>query len=450
MRRSIIRLIARRELRDLLRDRRTVFIILGLPVALYPIFGLVGFLFAVSMLDQKIVVGVAGVEHLPPPKSHPEAIVAGGMGAMEFDRRLDDPPFIAEGKFLPRYVKSDTELGGIVLKRLDSPDESVLRLREVDALLIVPADFLDKLRRGEKPSVTILGREGDETSKLAVKRLGNIVARWQQKMKEVRLARQGLPPDFDEPFQVVDPQDAKPVVAKTADELRDMLVRFFPFLLVMWTMAGALHPAIDLTAGEKERGTMETLLISPAERSEIVAGKFLAVWLFSYASALWNLLWMGGGAVVLGWFLPFPIVSLLGLVWAGLFAVPLAALFSAVAIGLGVFARSSKEGQYYLMPLFLITLPLTLWSMTPGLKLSLFLCLVPVTGLSLMLQRLMSVAGEPVPPAYWLAVLGSLIACVLLSLWWASAQFRREGVLFREAENVGLRGWLRSLVRKSR
>ena len=195
---------------------------------------------------------------------------------------------------------------------------------------------------------------------------------------------------------------------------------------------------------------METLLISPAERSEIVAGKFLAVWLFSYASALWNLLWMGGGAVVLGWFLPFPIVSLLGLVWAGLFAVPLAALFSAVAIGLGVFARSSKEGQYYLMPLFLITLPLTLWSMTPGLKLSLFLCLVPVTGLSLMLQRLMSVAGEPVPPAYWLAVLGSLIACVLLSLWWASAQFRREGVLFREAENVGLRGWLRSLVRKSR
>jgi sodium transport system permease protein len=432
-------------MRDLLRDRRTVLIILLLPVVLYPIFGLVGFLFALTMLEQKVIVGVAGMEQLPQPKTHPESFLAGGLLMAEYDRRLDDPPLIADGKFLPRYTRSEADIGAVVIKPLASSDEGALRARQVDAMLVVPDDFTAKLKRGEKPSVVILGREGDETSKLAVKRLGGIVSRWQHKFKEVRFARLGLPPDFDEPVGVIDRQEDRPVAAKTADELRDMLVKFFPFLLVMWTMAGALHPAIDLTAGEKERGTMETLLISPAERGEIVAGKFIAVWLFTTIAAIWNLAWMGAGALVLGWFLPFPIVSYAGLAWASVFAAPLAALFSAVAIALGVFARSSKEGQHYLMPLFLIVLPLTLWSMTPGLKLSFLMSLVPITGLSLLLRQLMSVAGEPVALEYWLGVIGSLLVCVALGLWWAAAQFRREGVLFREAERLSLTGWLRAV-----
>jgi sodium transport system permease protein len=113
-----------------------------------------------------------------------------------------------------------------------------------------------------------------------------------------------------------------------------------------------------------------------------------------------------------------------------------------------VFARSSKEGQYYLMPLFLLTLPLTLWSMTPGLKMSLPLSFVPLTGLSLLLQRLMSVAGEPVPPENWIGVVVSLTVCVMSSLWWASRQFRSEGVLFREADQAGFFTRLRIRFRK--
>jgi sodium transport system permease protein len=448
MRRSIVRLIARRELRDLMRDKRTLFLILGLPIILYPVFVLVGILFAFSMLDQKVVIGVAGVEHLPQPKSHPEALLAGGLLQVECERRLDDPPLIVDGQFLPLYLHGELDLGIVEMKRLDSANLEPLHSRQVDVLLVIPADFAEKLARNEKPTVTILGRDGDEISKVAVKRVGTIINRYQQKLKEVRFARRGLPVDFDQSIEVDDPQEAKKVQVKTADELRDVLVKFFPFLLVMWTMAGALHPAIDLTAGEKERGTMETLLISPAERSEIVAGKFVAVWLFSLATALWNLLWMGGGALLLRVFLPVPVVSPGGLAWGVLFAVPLAALFSAVAIGLGVFARSTKEGQYYLMPLFLLTLPLTLWSMAPGLKMSLLLSFVPVTGLSLLLQRLMSTAGEPVPIENWLGVIASLALCVLLSLWWASRQFRSEGVLFREAEQVGFLGRLRIRYRK--
>jgi sodium transport system permease protein len=450
----MISLITRRELRDLLRDRRTLFIVLILPALLYPVFGLVGFFFALTSLQQHLVIGVVGSDYLPQPAQHPEAMLAGGLLLAECERRLDDPPLLANGRFLAAYAQrpgldADEETPNDGLRVVLLSDQAgALASRQVDALLVIPADFREKLKsQHERPVVEILGRDGDETSKLAVRRLGTIVNRYQRKLKDVRFARRGLPPDFDEPMQIEDPQESKPVVVKTADELRDMLAKCFPFLLVMWTMAGALHPAIDLTAGEKERGTMETLLISPAERREIVAGKFAAVWLFSYVSALCNLFWMGGAAFALSWVLPAPIVSVRGLVWAALFAAPLAALFSAVAIGLGVFARSSKEGQYYLMPLFLLVMPLCLWSMSPGLKLTLPVSLVPITGLTLLLQRLMSVSAEPPPPLCEAGVAVSLLLCVVLSLWWASWQFRRESVLFREAERLSLKGWLRSLFK---
>jgi sodium transport system permease protein len=214
----------------------------------------------------------------------------------------------------------------------------------------------------------------------------------------------------------------------------------------MWTMAGALHPAIDLTAGEKERGTMETLLISPAGRGDIVAGKFIAVTTFSYASALWNLLWMVGGALMMSVFLPNPIISVSGLAWSALLAFPLAMLFSSLALGLGAFARSTKEGQYYLLPIMLCTLPLTMFAMTPGLKLTPVLAAIPISGLAMILQNLMAVSGEPISPLTWTLGLGSMFICVVLALMWASWQFRRESVLFRGESGPSLRGWLRILL----
>ena len=81
-------------------------------------------------------------------------------------------------------------------------------------------------------------------------------------------------------------------VAPVERQGSNVWARLFPFLLVMMSLTGAFYPAIDLCAGEKERGTMETLLISPAQREEIVYGKFLTIWVFSAATALLNLLSM--------------------------------------------------------------------------------------------------------------------------------------------------------------
>jgi sodium transport system permease protein len=118
-------------------------------------------------------------------------------------------------------------------------------------------------------------------------------------------------------------------------------------------------------------------------------------------------------------------------------------LFSAVGIALGVFARSTKEGQYYIVPLMLVAMPLAFWSMIPGTELTPFTAVVPVTGSMLLQQKLLSVSGDPIPWGYFAPVLGAQAAYVglaLLAAWW---QFRREGVLFREVGRAK-KGWFRA------
>jgi sodium transport system permease protein len=292
-------------------------------------------------------------------------------------------------------------------------------------------------------------REGDDTAKMGRRRVLRALDRWQVALKAARFRQAGLPPHFDEPVRVADPEDAKPPARRIIDELRDGLARAFPFVLFMWVLTGAIQPAIDMGAGEKERGTMETLLISPASRAEIVLGKFLAVSIFASVAGIWNLLFFGGGAVLVGLIWPdFVLMRPAGLFWCAALTPAVACLFAAVCLALGVYAKSTKEGQYYLMPMFLVVVPLIFLSMTPGVDLNLLTSFIPLTGAALLLQKFLAVSSEPPPLAYLAPVLLGLAGWAALALRWAVYQFSREEVLFREAERFELRLWLRSLFRR--
>jgi sodium transport system permease protein len=203
-----------------------------------------------------------------------------------------------------------------------------------------------------------------------------------------------------------------------------------------------VQPAVDMTAGERERGTMETLLISPASRSEIVGGKWLATTTFGFLSVCWNVTLMTVGAVIMEQVLGFPIVNMPGLIGCMLFGLPLAMLFSAVCLALGVFAKSTKEGQYYLVPLFLVVMPLAFASMMPGTELTVGRALIPITGAMLLQQKLLSVTHDPIPWGMVPVVLASMAFWIALALWAAIWQFHRESVLFRETGGRGVWGKL--------
>ena len=206
---------------------------------------------------------------------------------------------------------------------------------------------------------------------------------------------------------------------------------------------------------------METLLICPATRTEIVLGKFFTVLLASIATALLNLLSMGltgwqlagqvgamarsgGGASASQPLLAAP--SLLSAAWIVLILIPLSAFFSATCLALAVLARSMKEGQYYMTPLYMVALPLIFLTLAPGIKLDLFTSLVPITGVSLLLRALMQ--GEyGLARRYFLPVLMPTIVYGWIALRWAINQFKREDVLFREAERLDVVSWGRHLLR---
>jgi sodium transport system permease protein len=473
MRRSIVNLIWHRELRDLVRDRRWLFMLLGLPVLLYPIFGLVGFLFAMTLLDQGLHVGVSGLEYLPQPPagslvgpaaeagwfaalpapggSGVEALTGPAAGILAARPLTANPPLVMRAgdgyQFVADYADSQAEAQLLRIVPLPSPDRGPLDAKQVDVIVRIPADIRAVLERGGAPSVELLAREGDELSKLASRRVAGVLRNYRLALRQARFARLGLPPDFDQVLAIQDPDQGKKPLQRTTDELRDALVRFFPFMLVMWSLTGALYPAVDLCAGEKERGTMETLLISPADRVEIVAGKFLAVWTLSAVTAWWNLLWMGGGAVLGGHLLQMELVRPAGLFWCAVLTLPLTALFSALSLALSVYARSTKEGQYYLLPIFLGTMPLVVVSLSPGIELNWKTSLIPVTGVCLLLQKLIFAPPGSAPGVYVPAVLLSLAVCIVLALRWAVWQFHREDVLFRESERGGWRAWMHGLFR---
>ncbi len=496
MRWSIIRLIWLRELRDQLRDRRTVFMIVVLPVLLYPVVGLGVLQFAVGFLKKQQVVGVYGGEHLlpwgPPEPDFGPAPTAALVGRLAAGHAADRavaaalaradrpglalayPPPLAEADdgalFLPAYFDRPDDADTLPLRflapaggavpsaafaddvpageRLRLVDRSPLDAKQVDVLLIVPPDFQGRLARGERPALAVLSRDGDDRSRVAGLRVHAALTKWKRQLREVRFARDGLPPRYHELFRVEDPENDKPPAKQAAEGLFELFVRVFPFLLVMWSLAGALYPAVDLCAGEKERGTMETLLISPVSREEIVYGKFLAIWVFSAATALLNLASMGATAGPFGGLLPEGSVRPAALLWCVLLLLPLSAFFSAVCLAVGAYARSSKEGQYYLMPLFLLTMPLLFLSLAPGVELNPFYSMVPVTGVALLLQRLMTVSSlEQAPWFYFVPVLAPMVLYGWLALRWAVEQFQREEVLFREAERLDLKLWLAHLFR---
>ena len=253
-------------------------------------------------------------------------------------------------------------------------------------------------------------------------------------------ARAGLPAQFDSPIDIKDPLTDKPPEKKNFDELRDVLVKMIPLLLVMWMLTGAIYPAIDVTAGEKERGTMETLLISPAERSEIVFGKFFAVVVMGFGTAVWNVVLMLVAVAVVQIFFAHNLISLPGFGACVLAALPLAMLIAACGLALGIFARSTKEGNYYMVPMFFVVLPLSYLSMIPGKELDAFTSWVPVANVLLLQQRLMAVRTDAFPWQHLPAVVVSMAACIAIALCAAVWQFHRESVLFREAEGGGRRG----------
>ena len=447
-----VKLIFLREFRDQLRDRRTLFVIVVLPLLLYPLLGMT-FLQMSQFLRQ-----------------HPSRALLVTDGELQAFPPLVDGDRLVEG--LDREHRITVELAQIEGSDIDTVQ--AMAIAEIDSdrqdvVVYFPTGFAanqsvqtdaptdesidhvsqPKQEPGPAQDLRIIVNSARDRSRLAGERIRLALTNWKTQIVEQNLRQHELRESVTSPFDVVTLDIASPEIRRAA-----LWSKILPLVILLWAMTGAFYPAIDLCAGEKERGTLETLLSSPAERIEIVWGKLLTVMTFSIATALLNLLCLCVTAAFVfssfspqfGAALDFGPPPLLSLIWLVPILIPVAALFGALSLALATMARSTKEGQYYLMPVLLITMPLVTLSMLPSTKLDLGTSLIPLTGLALLVRNLME--GEyAVVLLHALPVFIVTAGCCWFAIRWAVDQFNNESVLFLESERFSVNAWLMGVVR---
>jgi sodium transport system permease protein len=390
-----------KELRDSLRDRRTLLSMFVIPALLVP-----GIMISAVGITMRAVKQASG--------EIPTVMVLGGDDSPVLRTALTKNPKL---QFVPFAVDWKQQI-------------SDKRLR---AAVDIPAGFESAVDRGLPAEIKIYNYEGELRSDLAAGQLRDFLNGYREQTVTARLVGRGLPATLVKPFETKT-QNVAPPEKVTGNRFGGMI----PYLFIILCFTGAMYPAMDLTAGEKERGTMETILCSPVARTDLVLGKFLMVLTASLTTAVVSILTTGITLVIIGLMAGnpgaaaqagvIPTLDPAGLLLVLAMVLPVAVLFCAVLLAVSLFAKSIKEASSYATPLiFLIIVP-AMMGMMPGVELNAKLALVPILNIALASKELVSGVFHW---NYLALIFGSTCVYAAAALAVCVRLFNREDVLFR-------------------
>ena len=391
-----IKLIFIKELVGTIRDRRTIIAMIIIPLIFYPL------LFAGIGYFSKV----------------------GSMKSEEANSRV----IIHGTEFAPQLVKYLQDYEKIKILTAKDASASKLQNGDIQAVLVIPSDFKYKIEQ-EEPIKLILKYDTTEAkSRIAQKRINQIIEEYKSEIILQKLFRLDLKEEFLTPL-ILQEENIATVEKITGSFLAVLL----PYLIIILIFTGAMHTAVDITAGEKERGTIATLLVSQISRLEIVFGKCFAVMLISFTSMVLGLLGLTlaflSGASIAGGIegVNFGIsINTIFLLFLVLF--PLVGLASAVLVMVGIFARNIREASSYITPIYMLTIFLGIISISQGMELTGKMFLVPVLNSSFVFRELLM--GK----ICWNHILTTFSANMViagLALLGATRLFTKEEVLFR-------------------
>lgn len=378
---------------ETLRDRRTLIVALVLPVLMMPVVTL-------------------GVPYLAQRQRQQRQAAPSRVAVVGMDGARD---LVALGR----------ERGLITVLHTDRPRDA-LRRGDVDAVLEIPADFAGRVATGTA-EIVVTFDEGEALSIIARQRIQELVAVYSVGVTEARLRARGLSSRDLAPIRMTE--------RNVADERRlggVLLAGLLPFFIAIWAVLGGQHAALDIGAGEKERRTLETLLVSPPPRWVLAGGKFLAVLAASLAAVLmviasvlvslrigarWDLAELARASITM----PLPAA-----LWLCAIAGILAAFLSALQLALSLIARSVREAQQFFTPVYLaITLPAMAAPFLDGWERSGWTYLAPALNAVFAIRGLLLLNVAPVS---LLVTLASTAAYAVLALWWAVRALQREPI----------------------
>jgi ABC-2 type transport system permease protein/sodium transport system permease protein len=361
--------LAYKELCESLRDRRTIITLVLMPLLLYPV---VGVMLRQVVLGSKAiyVIGFASDEE----RARFNQVLVGGRRARN-ERSQPRPD--ADGEVAPPHLRPEPMLNGAVVEDGDA----AVRQGLIHVFVRLKSKGPEPWRpEGLNPVVCdLIYLEGTEGAG-AARYLEVLTTEWNAVQMAGELAERGrMGPGGPVSVSV----KALEVPGPKRSPLVGVLV---PLVLILMTMTGAVYPAIDLTAGERERGTMEILAAAPIPRVSVLLAKYIAVLTVALLTALANI---GSMAVTLyatglGQALFKESFSLTVLVQVLALLVLFASFFSAILLAVTSFARSFKEAQAYLIPLMLVCMSPGVMALLPGLSLEGPLAVVPLLNIVLL------------------------------------------------------------------
>jgi len=396
-----IGVVYRKELTDSLRDRRTVMSMVLVPILLMPML----------------------------------TIGAGVVSVLMFGKAMQETPtvMIIGGEDSPRVLAQLLQLSDIAVvpTRPDYAEE--ISNKQIRAAVEIPRGFDAAIEHGEVPTVRIYLYQGELRSVFGADRLQRFFSGLRDRVISQRLAARQLPENLIQPFRIEQKNvaSAEKVSGATIGGL-------MPSFIIILCLSGAMYPAMDLTAGEKERGTIETILSSPVSRVHLVVGKFFMVFTAALFTALLAMASLGltfaagksmlAGTPQLNDFDFTAGISVRALAAMFVMIIPLAVLFSAALLAISLFAKNYREAQSYLSPLTIIVMLPAIVSVLPGVELNAPLSLIPVLNTSLVSKEIVSGTYHW---GYMLLIFVSSCFYAAIALWVAIRLFQKESVLFR-------------------
>ena len=395
---KIIIAIFKKELTDVLRDKRTLFFMIVIPVIVMPL----------------IFIGSIKFQEYQSKKSD-EKILNIGLINKTSDSQIRDYLLDQKGVYLVEDIDLDSlELG--------------IKNDSLQGGLYIHKNFIYDISANGMGEVEVYYKSSDLMSK-AKNRIYNALDIYKNEVVSERLSEFNVDKGLLEPLDIInkDMSTKKETIGKAVGGL-------IPYMLVIFIFLGAMYPAIDLGAGEKERGSLETLLSSPATKFEITVGKLMVVSLAGMVSGLISVVGISAPIYLLGnipdqikstvleIISPFIIVSVIILM------IPIAIFFASMLLSISFYARSFKEAQSLMGPLNIVIIVPLMLTLGPGIEIDHITALIPLINVGLLTKEILAGSAQPI---YFIETLSSLLFFAAIGIRFSVYWFNKENTIFR-------------------
>lgn len=382
-----------------------------------------------TLRDKRVILGVIVSPLLVTPLIMGTLLFFVGKKAIDNMEKTIEIGIVELGT-LPNLVNRLNENKSIDAKRFDNRDiaRKAVEERAIRAALVIGPNALGDFESNESASLEIIYNAANENSLNTLNRLQGAIRQFDRDALAERISAAQLPENFSKPTKI-----ERTDIATSTSAGSFALGLILPYIIVMSAAFGGIQTAFDLCAGEKERGTMETLLVSPASRYEIVIGKLMTILVISLIAsccAITGILAPLAFGVelfkdLMGDVISFNFVSI---IWMLLIVIPLALFTSSVLLVISSFSRNQKEAQTYILPFFSIVILPAMLSSVLGAESQLYTAFIPILNISLTMKQIF---GDLFDPVYFGIALSTSLVYALLAVRLAASFFQHETILFR-------------------